>query len=145
MRPARSVRSLFANPLLIVYAAVCLGVASGCGGTAAQPTPTSAPPTAAAPAPAPSAARPPLASPSPSPQTASAAATPQSSPEAEQTYEVQAGDTLLSISQQFYGDPTEWRRIYDANKDTIGADPDKLKLEQKLKIPPGPTPKPQNP
>jgi nucleoid-associated protein YgaU len=53
-----------------------------------------------------------------------------------ESYEVQSGDTLLSIAQQFYGDGTQWRRIYDANKDTIGADPDKLKIGMKLTIPP---------
>ena len=53
-----------------------------------------------------------------------------------QSYEVQSGDTLLSIAQQFYQDATEWRRIYDANKDAIGADPDKLKVGMKLTIPP---------
>jgi nucleoid-associated protein YgaU len=81
-----------------------------------------------------------LASPaaSPSPAVVSAV-TPAASPTAEaggDTYEVQSGDTLATIAQQFYGDPTEWRRIYDANKDAIGADPDKLKLGTKLTIPP---------
>jgi nucleoid-associated protein YgaU len=52
------------------------------------------------------------------------------------TYEVQSGDTLLTIAEQYYGDGTQWRRIYDANKDTIGSDPDKLKIGMKLKIPP---------
>jgi nucleoid-associated protein YgaU len=56
-----------------------------------------------------------------------------------QTYEVQAGDTLLSIAQQFYSDPTQWRLIYDANKDTIGPDPDKLSIGMKLTIPPKPS------
>jgi len=137
MRPARSVRSLFTSPLLIVCATLSLGVVTGCGGTAAQPTPTTAAPTAAAAAPAPSAVRPPLASPSPAlalPTPAAPAAV--SSPEPEQTYEVQSGNTLLSIAEHFYGDVTKWRRIYDANKDVIGSDPDKLKLEMKLKIPP---------
>jgi len=55
---------------------------------------------------------------------------------------VQSGDTLLTIAEQFYGDGTQWRRIYDANKDVIGADPDKLKIGMKLKIPPKPTPTP---
>ena len=40
---------------------------------------------------------------------------------------MQSGDTLLTIAEQFYGDATQWRKIYDANKDVIGADPDKLK------------------
>jgi nucleoid-associated protein YgaU len=53
-----------------------------------------------------------------------------------ETYEVQSGDTLLSIAQQYYGDPTLWRQIYDANKDTIGTDPDKLQVGMKLTIPP---------
>jgi nucleoid-associated protein YgaU len=53
-----------------------------------------------------------------------------------ETYEVQSGDTLLTIAEQFYGDNTQWRRIYDASKDVIGADPDKLKVGMKLKIPP---------
>ncbi|MDQ6669743.1 MAG: LysM peptidoglycan-binding domain-containing protein, partial [Chloroflexota bacterium] len=77
----------------------------------------------------------PIASPSPG---GSAAATSAATPDATggTTYEVQAGDTLLSIAQQEYGDVTLWRRIYDANKDTIGADPDKLKLGMSLKIPP---------
>jgi 5'-nucleotidase len=131
---------LFGSPLLLACATLSLGVASGCGATGAQtPTPTTAaPPTVAAAAPAPSPQRPPLASPVPSPASTSPAVAPSpvSSAEPEQTYEVQAGDTLLSIAEQFYGDATKWRRIYDANRDTIGADPDKLKLEQKLKIPP---------
>jgi nucleoid-associated protein YgaU len=52
------------------------------------------------------------------------------------SYTVQSGDTLATIAQQYYGDSTQWRRIYDANKDTIGDDPDKLKLGTKLTIPP---------
>jgi nucleoid-associated protein YgaU len=68
--------------------------------------------------------------PAPSPAAVTSATAP------DQTYEVKAGDTLLSIAEDVYGDSTKWRRIYDANKDLIGADPDKLKLEQKLKIPP---------
>lgn len=137
MHPARSCRSLFGSRLVGACALLVLGLASGCGGTAAQPTPTAPPPTAAAAPPVASPQRPALASPAPSPSLASP--TPSASSvatEPEQTYEVQAGDTLLSIAEQFYGDGTKWRRIYDANKDVIGNDPDKLKLEQKLKIPP---------
>jgi 5'-nucleotidase / UDP-sugar diphosphatase len=138
MRQARSARSLFRSSVLVALAMLSLGVASGCGATAAQPTPTAVPPTSAAAAPAPSPQRPPLASPVPSPSAPVTTTSPAavSSPEPEQTYEVQAGDTLLSIAEQFYGDATRWRRIYDANRDTIGPDPDKLKLETKLKIPP---------
>jgi len=49
---------------------------------------------------------------------------------------VQSGDTLLTIADQKYGDGAQWRRIYDANKDVIGSDPDKLKIGMQLKIPP---------
>jgi nucleoid-associated protein YgaU len=60
----------------------------------------------------------------------------------EQTYEIQSGDTLLSIAEQFYGDATQWRTIYDANRDVIGNNPDALKVGTSLKIPPKPTPGP---
>lgn len=140
MRPARSPRTRFRTSLLVACGLLTLGIVSGCGATAAPPTPTAPAPTAAAAAPVPSPVRPPLASPVPStaivPAPSPAAVTPSGGPTTEQTYEVKAGDTLLSIAEEVYGDSTKWRRIYDANKDAIGADPDKLKLEQKLKIPP---------
>jgi nucleoid-associated protein YgaU len=116
---------------------LCFGVA--CGAGAAVPTPTAAvPPTTVASVPAPSPVRPSLASPVASPSTAIAAVpTATSVPDvASEMYEVQSGDTLLSIAEQFYSDTTQWRRIYDANKDVIGSDPDKLKIGMKLKIPP---------
>ena len=138
MRPALTLRILAWRPLQIAAAALMVSLMTACGQTAATPTPTAAPPTVAAAAPAPSPARPPLASPVPSAAPVVAAPTPSAaaSTDSDQTYEVKAGDTLLSISEEVYGDATKWRKIYDANKDTIGADPDKLKLEMKLKIPP---------
>ena len=74
--------------------------------------------------------------PSPSPASVSATPVATTAEVAGQAYEVQSGDTLLSLAEQFYGDGTQWRRIYEANKDTIGADPDKLKIGMKLTIPP---------
>ena len=139
MRPAQTLRTLAWRPLLIAGAAQAVSITSACGQTAATPTPTTAPPTVAAAAPAPSPARPPLASPASSPAAVVAAPTPSAattSADSDQTYEVKSGDTLLTISEEVYGDATKWRKIYDANKDLIGADPDKLKLEMKLKIPP---------
>jgi 5'-nucleotidase len=139
MRPAQTLRILAWRPLLIGGTVLTVSMTSACGQTAATPTPTAAPPTVAAAAPVPSPARPPLASPAPSPAAVTAAPTPSvsaSAADSDQTYEVKAGDTLLSISEEVYGDATKWRKIYDANKDLIGADPDKLKLEMKLKIPP---------
>jgi 5'-nucleotidase / UDP-sugar diphosphatase len=140
MRLAQSLRILAWRPIFIAVALLTVAVTSACGQTAASPTPT-APAASTVAAPPPAAAspqRPALASPAPSPAVAAATASPgsSSSAEGEQTYEVKAGDTLLSISEEVYGDATKWRKIYDANKDAIGADPDKLKLEMKLKIPP---------
>ena len=34
-------------------------------------------------------------------------------------YEIAAGDTLWSLAQKYYGDPYQWRRIYDANSHMI--------------------------
>ena len=138
MHLARSLR-IPAGIQLWIACAAATGVMSGCGATpAAQPTTAAAPPPTTAPAPAAAAspARPPLASPAASPSVAAptqVAATPGGPT---QEYEVKAGDTLLSIAVEFYSDQTLWRRIYDANRDVIGADPDKLSLGMKLRIPP---------
>jgi nucleoid-associated protein YgaU len=53
---------------------------------------------------------------------------------AEQTYVVKAGDTLSKISRQFYGNPNDYMRIFDANKDKL-KDPNKIIPGQELKIP----------
>ena len=50
-------------------------------------------------------------------------------------YVVQPGDTLRSIAQQVYGDASQWPRIYDANRDIIGSNPDNLTAEMRLRIP----------
>jgi nucleoid-associated protein YgaU len=87
---------------------------------ASSPSPDSKP---AAPAPAP-----PSPSPSPSP-----------SPAAEgDSYTVAEGDTLATIAEKFYGDPALWRRIYDANRGTIGDNPDNVRVGTSLRIPPKP-------
>ncbi|MGH2616565.1 MAG: LysM peptidoglycan-binding domain-containing protein, partial [Thermomicrobiales bacterium] len=49
-------------------------------------------------------------------------------------YTVVAGDTLGSIAQQFYGDPAQWPRIFEANQDQI-SDPDLIVPGQVLRIP----------
>ena len=51
-----------------------------------------------------------------------------------QTYTVQEGDTLASISRRFYKTSKRWREIQDANESKVD-DPDNLKAGQKLKIP----------
>ena len=60
----------------------------------------------------------------------------KSKSEDSQTYTVQEGDTLASISRRFYKTSARWRDIRDANEKKID-DPDNLKAGQKLKIPLG--------
>lgn len=73
------------------------------------------------------------ASPSPS---AAAPAPGVASPSSGATmYEVQPGDTLRSIAEQQYGDATLWPRVYDANRDVIGPDPDALRAGMQLRLP----------
>ena len=52
-----------------------------------------------------------------------------------QTYEVKSGDNLSKISKQFYGDASEYMRIFYANRDKLN-DPDKIQVGQQLMIPP---------
>ncbi len=51
------------------------------------------------------------------------------------TYKVQHGDSLSSISEQFYKTPAKWGIIYAANRQKIGADPGKLQDGMELVIP----------
>ena len=50
----------------------------------------------------------------------------------EETYTVKSGDSLSKIGQH-HG--VAWREIYEANKDVIGDDPDKIFPGQTLRIP----------
>jgi LysM repeat protein len=52
-----------------------------------------------------------------------------------QTYIVQHGDTLASISRKFYKTSSRWKQILDANRNVID-DPKKLSPGQTLVIPP---------
>jgi LysM repeat protein len=65
---------------------------------------------------------------------AAAAAAQGGSTAAARTYTVQAGDNLSKISKQFYGDPNQYMKIVNANKDQV-SDPDKIKPGMKLNIP----------
>jgi nucleoid-associated protein YgaU len=51
---------------------------------------------------------------------------------AETTYTVQAGDSLSKIGAHH---KVSWHAIYEANKDLIGDNPDKIHPGQELKIP----------
>jgi nucleoid-associated protein YgaU len=50
------------------------------------------------------------------------------------SYVVVKGDSLSAIAKREYGDAKEWRRIYDANRDTI-KDPDLIYPGQTLRLP----------
>jgi len=52
------------------------------------------------------------------------------------TYTVKPGDTLSSIALQYYNRSGQWRRIYEANRETMNNDPDTLRVGMKLIIPP---------
>src|SRR5216110_1489339 len=56
------------------------------------------------------------------------------SKKAGQTYVVQSGDTLVSISRKFYKSPKRWKAILEANKKNI-RDPKDLTVGQALVIP----------
>ena len=51
------------------------------------------------------------------------------------TYTVQSGDSLSKIAKQHYGNANSWTKIYNANKTTIGDNPDLIKPGQRLTIP----------
>jgi len=53
------------------------------------------------------------------------------------TYTVKSGDSLFKIAAKadVYGRGDDWRKIYNANKKAIGANPNTLKLGIKLVIP----------
>ena len=69
-------------------------------------------------------------------QIAYDSASPAAAPAAAQvkTYTVQKGDTLSEIAQKQYGAASEYRKIFEANRDTL-SDPDKIRPGQVLKLP----------
>jgi len=62
-----------------------------------------------------------------------------SAPSAIKTYTISTGDSLSSIAAEHYGDSERWRYLYNVNRQTIGPNPDNIKVGQKLRIPPYPT------
>jgi nucleoid-associated protein YgaU len=54
---------------------------------------------------------------------------------AEQKYTVAPGDSLSKIAKHFYGDPNEYPRIFDANRNQL-KDPNLIQPGQVLVIPP---------
>lgn len=51
-----------------------------------------------------------------------------------QFHEVQKGDTLSKIAEKYYGDPSLYKDIFEANKNIL-KDPNKIFPGQKLRIP----------
>ena len=51
-----------------------------------------------------------------------------------QTYTIKSGDTLSKIAQQFYGNASQYNKIFEANRDKL-SDPDKIQIGQELVIP----------
>jgi nucleoid-associated protein YgaU len=119
-------------------AGVLLVMACGWVGGGAQPTPApTAAPAPPSPSPSPAAGVSIPAAPAvPSPGVAPSPS-PSPSPSAGgESYTIAEGDTLASIAERYYGDPTQWRRIYDANREAIGDNPDNVRIGTVIRIPP---------
>lgn len=71
----------------------------------------------------------------PQPQQAAAAtASATAGGGAGRTYKVQPGDTLSKIAKEFYGNASDYNRIFQANQDKL-QNPDQIKVGQELVIP----------
>ena len=69
----------------------------------------------------------------PAPAPAAPAAKPAASPPSK-TYTVKAGDTLSRIAKDQLGDPNDYMKIFNINKDQL-SDPDLIKPGQVLRLP----------
>lgn len=54
---------------------------------------------------------------------------------APKSYTVVSGDCLWNIAKKYYDDGSQYTKIYEANKGTIGSNPNLIKPGQKLVIP----------
>ncbi|MBI4491602.1 MAG: LysM peptidoglycan-binding domain-containing protein [Chloroflexi bacterium] len=99
------------------------------GPTRAPTTPTPAPSPTRVVASAP----PPLPAPTATPAPRPASPAPTAEARAD-TYVVAAGDTLSGIAARIYGDASQYRRLYEANRDQLSS-PDQLKPGQRLRVP----------
>ena len=72
----------------------------------------------------------------PQPPAAGAApgAAAPASPAQARSHTVQKGETLSHIAQKYYGKASEYKKIFEANRDQI-KDPDKIREGMKLQIP----------
>lgn len=51
------------------------------------------------------------------------------------SYTVKRGDCLSAIAKKMYGDASQWKKIYNANKNKIGSNPNLIYAGTKLLIP----------
>jgi len=63
-----------------------------------------------------------------------APADPEEALTTDRIYEVQRGDTLGKIANEFYGKASQYMKIFEANRDILD-NPDLIKVGQKLRIP----------
>ncbi|MBG8552994.1 LysM peptidoglycan-binding domain-containing protein [Hymenobacter guriensis] len=77
----------------------------------------------------------PAATPAPAANTDFFGNTNQATPNAGDSYTVVSGDSLSKIAKHHYGDAAKWHQIYDANKATIGSNPDHIEVGQVLTLP----------
>lgn len=63
------------------------------------------------------------------------AAPPRPTPPAPKQYTVKPGDTLWGIAKQTLSTGDRWRELYEANRSTIGPDPNTIRVGQVLRIP----------
>ncbi len=50
-------------------------------------------------------------------------------------HKVAKGDTLYSLARMYYGEQARWKDVYEANRATIGMDPNQIRVGQRLTIP----------
>ncbi len=72
---------------------------------------------------------------SPATLNQSAAAAERTAPKKEETYTIASGDSLWKIAQKVYGKGSDYTRLYEANKDMVGSNPNLIRPGQVLTIP----------
>ena len=71
----------------------------------------------------------------PAPNPRASPNTAANQPPAGKRHAVQRGDTLSSLSRQYYGTSAKWRDIYNANRDILKSESETLHLGMELRIP----------
>lgn len=66
--------------------------------------------------------------------TSDASSTAKEAAPTHKMYTIKSGDSLSKIAKREYGNANDWRKIFEANQDTI-KNPDKIFPGQEIKIP----------